>query len=271
MTSLLVSLVVLTLSGCNALQLGPTPDGPGSPAMLATGSAETPQNLPKSRYGNPPTYTVFGKQYRVMDTAAGYQARGTASWYGSKFHGRRTSSGETYNMYDMTAAHKSLPLPTWVRVTHLETGASLVVKVNDRGPFVDNRLIDLSYAAASKLGVLETGTAPVEITALTVNTEPMAEQVTGDQPAARFVRSTPETQQDSAITVVQVGAFGAWENAEAFRRRVDKAININAAYIVQDPDRPLHKVRFKIANNAPVKKIIQQLEAAGIRQFAVVK
>jgi len=126
----------------------------------------TPKKEPPSRTGNPQAYKVFGKRYTVSGTSEGYRRQGTASWYGRKFHGRKTSSGVPYNMYAMTAAHKSLPIPTYVRVTHLGNGRSIVVKVNDRGPFVHGRIIDLSYAAATKLGMVKSGTAPVEVTAL---------------------------------------------------------------------------------------------------------
>ena len=109
---------------------------------------------------------VFGRRYRVKETSAGYREQGIASWYGRDFHGRKTSSGPPFNMFDLTAAHKSLPLPTYVRVTNLENGRNTVVKITDRGPFVGRRLIDLSYAAADRLGILQRGTAPVEVVAL---------------------------------------------------------------------------------------------------------
>jgi rare lipoprotein A len=120
----------------------------------------------KSRSGNPETYVIDGVTYHVMDTSDGYREEGLASWYGGYFHGRRTSSGDVYDMYLMTAAHKSLPLPTYVRVTHLENGRSVVLRVNDRGPFVEDRIIDLSYAAAAKLRMADSGTARVEVVAL---------------------------------------------------------------------------------------------------------
>ena len=128
----------------------------------------TPTNDPLSRYGNPATYRVNGHNYNVMTTASGYRTRGLASWYGTKFHSRRTSSGEDYDMYALTAAHKTLPLPTYVRVKNLNNGREAIVKVNDRGPFHTGRIIDLSYGAAAKLGIFPKGTAPVEIEALTV-------------------------------------------------------------------------------------------------------
>lgn len=125
----------------------------------------TPKTLPPSRQGNR-TYTLFGKTYQIIPDARGYVAEGTASWYGEKFHGHLTSNGETYDMYAMSAAHKTLPLPTYVRVTNLANDKSVVVRVNDRGPFHGDRMIDLSYVAAYKLGMLATGTARVRIEAL---------------------------------------------------------------------------------------------------------
>lgn len=125
-----------------------------------------PKSEPKSRIGNPKTYTVFNKTYCVLPSSKGYKAQGVASWYGKKFHGYHTSNGEVYDMYGMSAAHKTLPLPTYAKVTNLNNGKTVIVKINDRGPFHEDRLIDLSYAAAAKLGVLATGTARVEIQAI---------------------------------------------------------------------------------------------------------
>jgi rare lipoprotein A len=121
---------------------------------------------PPSATGNPTSYVVFGQRYFVLGSSEGFQEQGYASWYGDDFHGKRTSSGVAYDMYAMTAAHKHLPIPTHVRVENLENGRNIVVEVNDRGPFVDGRVIDLSYAAASELGVVGPGTAQVRVTAL---------------------------------------------------------------------------------------------------------
>ena len=126
----------------------------------------TPKVEPISRYGNPHKYEVFGIHYHTMPHSKGYAAEGTASWYGRKFHGQRTSSGEPYDMYGMTAAHRSLPLPTYAKIENLRNGKEVIVKINDRGPFVKGRLIDLSYAAAKKLGIHATGTGKVRITAI---------------------------------------------------------------------------------------------------------
>ncbi len=126
----------------------------------------TPHKLKLSRYGNPKSYEVFGVDYYLLPSNQNYTERGVASWYGDKFHGKRTSSGEPYNMYAMTAAHKTLPIPVYAQVTNLENGRKVIVKINDRGPFVKNRIIDLSYAAAIKLGVVAKGTARVEVTTI---------------------------------------------------------------------------------------------------------
>lgn len=125
-----------------------------------------PRPEPRSAGGNAPVYQVFGKTYRTLDSATGFRERGHASWYGKKFHGHKTASGERYDMYQMTAAHKSLPLPSYVRVTRLDNGRSIIVRVNDRGPFHPGRVIDLSYAGAARLGMLAEGSAAVEIVAL---------------------------------------------------------------------------------------------------------
>jgi rare lipoprotein A len=128
---------------------------------------QAPEKEPRSPYGNPPEYEVRGITYHVLKSAKGYDQEGVASWYGPEFQGKRTSSGEPYDMYAMTAAHKTLPIPTYVEVTNLENGQKVVVRVNDRGPFQKNRLIDLSYIAALKLGMLGAGTARVRVRALT--------------------------------------------------------------------------------------------------------
>ncbi|MCW8825154.1 MAG: septal ring lytic transglycosylase RlpA family protein [Gammaproteobacteria bacterium] len=127
-----------------------------------------PKFEPLSPGGNPASYKVFGKQYKVLKSSAGFVQRGDASWYGTKFHGNKTSNGERYDMYAISAAHKSLPIPTYLEVTNLENGRKLIVRVNDRGPFHSGRIIDLSYAAAAKLGYAGKGTAPVEIRAIDV-------------------------------------------------------------------------------------------------------
>ncbi|WP_162932497.1 septal ring lytic transglycosylase RlpA family protein [Solimonas sp. K1W22B-7] len=132
-----------------------------------------PVDEPRSRSGNSPEYQVFGETYRTLGKAGAFRERGHASWYGKKFHGRKTASGEIYNMFKMTAAHKTLPLPSYVRVTNLANGKSTVVRVNDRGPFHKGRIIDLSYAAAAKLDIIDHGAMMVEIEAVTAGDTPV--------------------------------------------------------------------------------------------------
>lgn len=142
-------------------------DGPPPGPMPTKFKDVLPVHAPLSRYGNPGEYKVNGHTYEVLTTSSGYRTRGLASWYGTRFHSKRTSSGEDYDMYALTAAHKTLPIPCYVRVKNLDNGRVAIVKVNDRGPFHTGRVIDLSYAAAAKLGVFPKGTANVEIEALT--------------------------------------------------------------------------------------------------------
>ena len=163
-------LCALVLAGCGTNQTASTGAGqvdraPVASAKMLARLVALPnpavKKVTKSKYGNGPVYTVLGKSYRVMDNAQGFRQEGIASWYGAKFHGRKTSSGEVFDAYKLSAAHKHLPLPSFARVTNLANGKQTIVRVNDRGPFHDDRVIDLSYAAAVKLGFHEYGTAKV--------------------------------------------------------------------------------------------------------------
>lgn len=178
-----------------------------------------PRREPVSERNNRP-YSVFGVSYRPLTSAGGYRERGVASWYGKKFHGQHTSNGEIYDMYAMTAAHKTLPLPSYARVTNLNNGKSVIVRVNDRGPFLDNRLIDLSYAAAYRLGILGTGTGIVEV-----------EGLSGDEPATTVASAAPARISPIATAeagaaprlYLQAGAFGNRDNADNLRNRLVEA------------------------------------------------
>lgn len=176
-----------------------TDGAPKNPKPILAPSPK-PVSEPMSRYGNPGVYQVKDHTYEVMKTASGYRERGVASWYGTKFHAKRTSSGEPYNLYALTAAHKTLPLPTYVKVTNLSNGREIVVKVNDRGPFHNDRIIDLSYGAAVKLGLLPKGTAPVEIEAL----------------------STNRLKSNEAHYYLQAGAFSSEKYAQALLLKLKK-------------------------------------------------
>ncbi|MCG8325298.1 MAG: septal ring lytic transglycosylase RlpA family protein [Thiotrichales bacterium] len=186
---------------------------PDQPPDVSSVPDAVPRDEPKSKYGNPESYEVFGKRYYVMDSSAGYKQRGIASWYGTKFHGRRTSSGETYDMYKMTAAHKTLPLPTYVEVTNLDNGRRIIVRVNDRGPFHDGRIIDLSYTAATKLDIVKKGTGNVEVRALSSNTA-------GTATARKPVPPAKKKPTGQEAIYIQVGAFSDRANASALKDRL---------------------------------------------------
>jgi len=163
-----------------------------------------PASVTPSKYGNPDSYEVFGNTYYVKDSAQGFQQKGIASWYGNKFHGKRTSSGEDYDMYAMTAAHKTLPIPVFVEVTNHDNNRKAIVKVNDRGPFHQGRIIDLSYAAATKLGVAQTGTANVSIRVV------MSESDKNRQLSSAVVE--PVAVEGDKL-YVQIAAFSSEDNA----------------------------------------------------------
>jgi len=232
-------------------------DGPGNPAMLKPEAIQV-RNLPKSRSGNRPVYSVFGQEYHVMDTAKGFAEWGVASWYGKKFHGRATSSGEIYDMHKLSAAHKHLPLPTFVRVTRIDNGQSIIVKVNDRGPFVDDRSIDLSYAAAAQLGMLDSGKTDVFIEALSTHeTTDMAEL---DTPPIIIV---PSDQY------VQVGAFSDKSNADRLLQRLQESMSLNVG-ISHDATRQLYRVRVgPLGDEIMVREALDSLALAGVAGYKV--
>lgn len=188
-----------------------------------------------SSSGNKP-YTVFGRQYRPLKDAKGFHEEGVASWYGTKFHGRKTSSGERYDMYTMSAAHRTLPLPSYLRVTNLKNQRSVIVKVNDRGPFVEpqTRIIDLSYAAAARLGIVATGTARVRLEAV------MPDQKAREQSGRSLpVKSAPFAKASGEASYLQMGVFSDRQNATALFNRIEQA-GITA-YIIQSGD--MYKVK----------------------------
>ena len=211
----LLAMIALWLTGCSFW--GDKPRGgayfedDGPPAHAGPDPSSVPDAVPRiellSKTGNAP-YRVYGVRYVPMKSAQGYKVKGTASWYGRKFHGRRTSSGETYDMYAMTAAHKTLPLPTYVQVKNLDNGVKVVLRVNDRGPFLGGRLIDLSYMAARKLGVTTSGTANVEVT------------VVKDHSASAPVANVSITQRNNRLVYAQAGSFRLIGNAHTLRERL---------------------------------------------------
>jgi len=207
---LITFLTISLLAGCSALprQHSLNQDGPPKQRININAVKDAqPKFEPYSKYGNPPSYVVFNQRYHTKTSAIGHKETGIASWYGSKFHGRRASSGETFSMYSMTAAHKTLPLPTYAKVTNLENNLSIIVKINDRGPFHENRIIDLSYVAAAKLGFANKGTAKVQV-----------EAITFPQHSANPIANQP--QEPSSQHYIQVGAFKNRQGAEKLQNQL---------------------------------------------------
>lgn len=208
----------LVLGGCSSTTRD---SGPSQPMNFSHLEDAVPKHEERTRAGNPPSYVVLGKRYYVLKESTGFVERGTASWYGNKFHGHKTSNGEIYNMYGMTAAHKTLPIPCYVQVTNLDNGKTVVVRVNDRGPFHNDRIIDLSYAAASKLGIAQNGTGRVEIRAL----EPGQSKEVPVTSASTIPNATPAIKAEQAAApanqlFLQLGSFISLENAESLRARL---------------------------------------------------
>jgi rare lipoprotein A len=226
-------LAFLAACASNKPQDGPPRSGSASIPDLPGNAVPRPE--PRSRYGNGPTYEVFGKRYTVMPSANGYKERGVASWYGKKFHGNLTSNREVYDMYEMTAAHTSLPLPTYVRVRNLSNNKSIIVRVNDRGPFVHNRIIDLSYAGALKLDIVGSGTGLVEVEAITFGDEPGNRPTRqSSAPPPKPVAPPPAPAQDGPARVyAQIGAFGSRDNADR-RLALLRSGGIGAGFVLED-------------------------------------
>ena len=201
-------------------------DGPGDdvPANVGSIPDAQPRDEPLHRYANKP-YVALGRQYVPEPERAEFRQRGLASWYGRRFHGKPTASGEPYDMYGMTAAHPTMPIPSYARVTNVANGRSVVVRINDRGPFLHDRVIDLSYAAAHKLGYIGKGSALVEVERVYADSEDASATVAAvaAPPAAK---SAQEPKSDVANTgiYVQVGAFSARSNAESLRARITREI-----------------------------------------------
>ena len=205
--------------------------GPPVPPEISRIPEPIPVPEPRARYGNRSPYSVLGKSYRVLDSESGYRERGIASWYGNKFHGRPTSSFEPYDMYKFTAAHKTLPLPSFVRVVNLENGRSVVVRVNDRGPFHDGRIIDLSYAAAVRLGMHLKGTVQVEVEALNPDSGRLVHRSDPSQAAPLHRSAMPAPSRggwfgrdsDAGKRYLQLASFADKDNAKRLEKRLEDA------------------------------------------------
>ena len=238
MRTCVAMLLMGSLVACSGNSPRPAPGSRETVSPPATASPSAPR---RSDRGNPPFYDVLGKRYHVLPTSAGYVARGVASWYGRDFHGLSTSSGETYDMNAMTAAHTTLPLPTWVEVTNLANGKRVIVKVNDRGPFVDNRLIDLSYAAATALDMVGPGTTRVEIRTVA----PPLDAFRAASTAAAAPPPSPQAQGavPAERMFLQIGAFAEVENAERLAARLRASGFTNPTVVTEPSDgRRMHRV-----------------------------
>lgn len=262
----MVFAIAVALAGCGGHRT--KHDGPGSGRMPVLPGDAVPRKEPRSKYGNGPRYEVFNKTYTVMQSSAGYQERGVASWYGKKFHGNMTSNREIYDMYQMTAAHKTLPLPSYVQVRNLRNNKTVVVRVNDRGPFVHNRIIDLSYAAALKLDLIRDGTGLVEITAYDFKTPKVDRQTHVAAPKKPPLVSTPAvaSSPDEPRIYVQVGAFGDRSNAERRLAMLSRS-GIAGAFIYEDktPGRLLYRVRIgPVADVEQFDLLVDRLESLSI-------
>ncbi|MBI3574400.1 MAG: septal ring lytic transglycosylase RlpA family protein [Gammaproteobacteria bacterium] len=249
-------LAAIALTACGTVPRGGgyyLDDGPdAAPAADVSKVPDAvPQREPRAAYGNN-NYTALGVRYTPMPDAKGYRERGVASWYGKKFHGHPTSSREPYDMYAMTAAHKTLPLPSYVRVHNLQNGRAVIVRVNDRGPFLHDRVIDLSYAAAYKLGIVGTGTGLVEVeavepeetTPVAVTTQPAT--LPPRHPGLEIVSTAAaDASPPPPKLYLQIGAFTRSENAENLRARLEQAAF--KPVFVQPPANataPLYRVRI---------------------------
>ena len=251
-----------------AVRAGEQADGgPAIPPDVSRVPEPVPRAEPRARYGNHSPYTVLGRTYTVLPSGKGYVERGLASWYGTKFHGRYTSSREPYDMYAMTAAHKRLPLPSYVRVTNLENGRSLIVRVNDRGPFHDGRIIDLSYSAAIRLGVHAKGTARVEVRAIDVGEAEPAPLAAGAAPSA----GADALAARGKPVFVQVGAYDRRENARRVAKQLEDA-RIDDVYLDQvlTAHGLLHRVRVgPFEDPAVLERLIARVGEMGYRSIVV--
>jgi len=250
MQKVLAALLIVSVAGCGTSSSSSKPKsrysmqkdaGPDRTLQASEIKDAVPQKVVRTKAGNKSPYTVLGKTYRVMPDSKGFTQTGEASWYGKKFHGHKTSNGEIYDMYGMTAAHKTLPIPTYVRVTNLDNGLSTVVRVNDRGPFHGKRIIDLSYAAATKLDYSGKGTARVKIEALEAGESyKVTESKSTPKPVAVPAKPqtvkpvvqdkiTPAAQQPNeqnyhlpGNTYLQVAAFVSESSAEKAKSRLSE-------------------------------------------------
>jgi len=290
-----LALALLTLAACGEFPNNNGPEapvkhkgdyGPEKPVDVSQVPDAVPADVTPSHTGNPASYTVLGETYTLLPACKGYHDRGIASWYGMQFHGGRTSDGETYDMYAMTAANKVVPIPCYARVTNLKNGKSVIVKINDRGPFVANRLIDLSYAAASKLGMLGSGTALVDVQAVGSGELPppaltapaastVAASVLAPPAAASLAPALPAATAGAGGApqiFLQVGAYADKANAERAASKLgDAGVGHSFVLPVIEGARTLYKVRIgPLADVDAVDALSAKLPGLGFQDFQIV-
>jgi rare lipoprotein A len=280
--SIVAVVLAATMSGCGTPAKRTPPvstapggyyldDGPGAtrPADLDKIREPVPRLEPLNR-GTSQPYVVMGRRYTPMTALAPYKARGIATWYGRRYHGRQTASGEVYDMYAMTAAHPILPIPSYARVTNLQNGKSVVVRINDRGPFVDGRIIDLSYTAAHRIGVLAGGSARVEVESIIPGAAGAAAPARLPPPAK--APQVPVTVDASGV-YLQLGAFGSRENAENYLTRLKAEVNWLAQALHIFPRDGLFRVHAgPYPNQAEAHTIADRIsETLGVRPFVLTR
>jgi rare lipoprotein A len=270
-------LFMLALAGCAREPLRPAPPPAPTTQGAPPAGAAVPRDEPRAKSGNPPFYEVGGHRYVVLPTAVGYVEQGIASWYGPDFHGGRTATGETYDMNGMTGAHPTLPLPAWVRVTNLDNGRSVVVRLNDRGPFAKGRIIDLSRAAAEQLDMIRSGTARVEVRSLTgTDAMTVAAPAASSAPLPAVLmpvsnEPSPSAAAGAAAVIAgpayfaQAGAFTSRANAEALAERLRGAGIAGVSVVESTSDgRTLFRVRAGPVTGFPeFDALIERMRAAG--------
>jgi rare lipoprotein A len=222
-----------------------------------------PEPLNRTMAGNRSPYSVLGKSYRVLPTEEGYSERGVASWYGEKFHGHKTSNGEVFDMYQVSAAHKSLPIPSFLRVTNLDNNRSIIVRVNDRGPFHGDRIVDLSYAAALKLGYADRGTARVQLESV------VASGISRDRGASVASSNASDTLQlsSAASKYLQVGAFSELSAAQEVSNQVEEitSLPVFIRTVNTSNNKVLHRVRVgPISDPGQIRRVSQSVVAANL-------
>ncbi len=252
--SLISACSLLLLASCSSqIERDGPPDQTPNTAALDQIQNPIPSFSPP-RSANLKPYTIHGKTYYPLASNQDFVQRGEASWYGRKFHGRPTATGEAYDMYAMTAAHKRLPLPSYVSVRNLDNGREIIVRVNDRGPFHGNRIIDLSYAAAYKLGILQQGTGSVEVRAITPDT--------ATTPVPQSLPPAPEEQK--VIVYLQIGAFRSYDNAQHLQQRLQSHLQWPIR-IVSTADDQLHRVQTgPLPQVSVAEQVATQLSEHGV-------